>query len=255
MSCRLAIVVLLSGPLACADASSPIDDVRQCLAANLPQAARIQTIEVTSWDRGGGRRVLKGRVFASRDRDQPRIMARVDFPLDVAGTALLVRDAEPRAEMYLYLPSYRRVRRLTGVATTGRLWGTDFSYDEFRRLSNAFADGPLELAGAGRYDDRDVHILNALPNVVGSRETIRVLVDRQTCVPLQAEFSLAGRVRKLMTASPAALRKSAAGWYVQELLLKDVLQGTSTQLKVLGVTVDQKLSAGYFNPSMFYSTH
>jgi hypothetical protein len=58
-----------------------------------------------------------------------------------------------------------------------------------------------------------------------------------------------------MTAPAAALRKSAAGWYVQELSLKDVLQGTTTQLKVLGVTADPKLSAGYFNPSMFHSAH
>jgi hypothetical protein len=255
MSRCVALAVLLFLPSATATAASSIDEVRQCLSANLPQAVRIQTIEMTSWDRGGGQRTLKGRVYATRERDQPRIMARVDFPLDVAGTALLVRDAGPRSEMYLYLPSYQRVRRLTGVATGGKLWGTDFSYDEFRRLSNAFADGNLRFEGAEQREERAVHVMSVLPSDQGSRETIRVLVDQKTCVPLQAEFVLAGRVRKRMSASAAALRKSAHGWYLDEVLLQDLAQGTRTRMKVLGVTSDPKLSAGYFNPSMFYSAH
>jgi hypothetical protein len=252
----LALVAVLLCPAALAGAPSPMDEIRQCISANLPRAARIQTIEVTSWDRGGGERTLKGRVFAARDRDQPRLMARVDFPRDVAGTSVLVREADPKTEVYIYLPSYKRVRRLYGTSTAGKLWGTDFSYDEFRRISNAFTDTDLELAGAGQYEGREVHVLTlkARPELQ-QREAIRVLVDRLTCVPLQAEFENAGAVRKRMTVPVAALRKAGQAWYAGEMLLQDLLANTRTRLRVLGITPTDTLSPGYFNPALFPTAH
>ena len=256
MKGSLALAAVLLCPTAFAGQPSPIDEIRACLTANLPRAARIQTIEMTSWDRTGGQRTLKGRVFAARDRDQPRLMARVDFPRDVAGTSVLVREADPKTEVYVYLPSYKRVRRLYGTSTSGKLWGTDFSYDEFRRISNAFTDTDLELAGAGQYEGRDAHVLTltARPELQ-QRETVRVLVDRQTCVPLQAEFENAGSVRKRMTVPVAALRQAGRGWYAGEMLLQDLGAGTRTRVKVIGVTPAEKLSAGYFNPALFHSAH
>lgn len=256
MSRRFAYAALLSCPAALAAPASSMDEVRRCLSANLPQAARIQTIEVTAWDRAGGERVLKGRVFAARDRGQPRLMARADFPNDVAGTSFLVRDADPKAELYVFLPAYKRVRRLYGTSTSARLWGTDFSYDEFRRVANAFTDTELELAGAERHQDRDVHVLSQPRATAGMRESIRVLVDRQTCVPLQAEFAnAAGQVRKRMTVPPAALRKAGKGWYASELQLQDLAAGTRTRLRVLGFKPVDQLSPGYFNPSLFPGAH
>ena len=80
-----------------------------------------------------------------------------------------------------------------------------------------------------------------------------MLVDAQSCVPLQAEFRKGARVRKVLSVPAAALRQAGKHWYASELLLRDVVEGTRTRLRILGVTADSRLSKGHFHPQQFYS--
>jgi len=251
----LAAGLLASWTAGAAGAAPPAAGVVECMNANLPQAVRVQAVEITTWDRAGQERVLKGRMFGTRDHDRARVMARVEYPGDLAGTAFLLREATSSTEMYVYLPAVNRVKRIAGAAMTGKLWGTDFSYNEFQRVSNAFAGGAIQLAGAQALEGRAVHELLLLPPSSEGEpyDSIRVLVDRQTCVPLQAEFRKAGAVRKRLTAPAAALRQAGSHWYASELTLQDLVEGTRTRLRVVGVSAAGKLSASYFHPQQFHS--
>jgi hypothetical protein len=239
-------------------AAPPADPIRQCMTANLPQTLRVQEVEVTTWDRAGQERQMKGRIFGARDAGRGRVMARVEYPGDLAGTAFLAREAPSgKSEMYVYLPANNRVKRLTGSHMNGKLWGTDFSYNEFRRISSAFAGGRVELARAAQHEGRPVHDLTLTPppDEREPYDRIRVLVDTASCVPLHAEFSKGARLRKVLTVPSAGLRQAGAHWYAAELQLRDVLEGTRTRLRVLGVTPGARLSKGHFHPQQFYSVH
>jgi Protein of unknown function (DUF1329) len=68
-----------------------------------------------------------------------KLAALLRSPSDLAGTALLtrrMRDAERRDDTYLYLPSLRRVRRLSSVERSEALFKQDISPDD-----GAFFDG------------------------------------------------------------------------------------------------------------------
>jgi hypothetical protein len=239
-------------------AAPSVDPIRQCMTANLPQTLRVQEVELTTWDRAGQERQMKGRIFGARDDDRGRLMARVEYPGDLAGTAFLVREASSgKSEMYVYLPGTNRVKRLTGSHMNGKLWGTDFSYNEFRRVSNAFAGGSVEVSRAALHEGRPVHELTLTPPPAEREpyDRIRVLVDVASCVPLHAEFSKGARLRKVLTVPSAGLRKAGAHWYAAEVQLRDVLEGTRTRLRVLGVTAGARLSKGHFHPQQFYSVH
>ena len=229
--------------------------VMECMSANLPRTLRVQSVELTTWDRAGQQRVMKGRIFGSREKERGRLMALVEHPGDLAGAAFLVRESEPAAEFYVYLPSVKRVKRLAGANMTGKLWGTDFSYNEFRRVANAFADGAVREAGGAQHDGRAVHVLDIEPGKSDGEtyDAIRVWVDRQACVPLQAEFRRAGRTFKRMTAPAASLRQAGTQWYVSELTLSDLVEGTRTRLRVVGVSTGTRVSASAFHPQQFYS--
>lgn len=232
-------------------AAAPAHD---CLDRNLPGTLRVQEVEMTTWDRAGQERVMRGRIFGSREKAQARIMARVDFPGDLAGAAFLVREAQPAAEFYVYLPSVNRVKRLAGSSMNGKLWGTDFSYSEFRRVAGAFGSGQLRRAGTAQHDGRAVHDLELAPGQDDpDYDSIRVLADQQTCVPLRAEFRRSGQVRKLLTAPAAGLRQAGSHWYPAELTLHDRQLGTRTRLRVLALTAGVRLSASTFHPQQFHS--
>src|SRR5690606_9921417 len=116
--------------------------------------------ELKATDRTGGTRELRGRLYGVREAELLRAMIKISAPSDLAGAAYLLREKEGGDEKYMYVPSLNKVRRITGAAADGSLWGTDFSYSDLRQLNNAFAAGEGTLTGEGRLDDRAVyHVL------------------------------------------------------------------------------------------------
>lgn len=241
-------------PLASLAADPVLDQTLECMRANIPPTVRIQTLEVTAWDRGGGERMLKGRLFGSREKERVRVMLRIEAPQDLAGASYLVREGESGDEMFLYLPSVKKTRRITGASLDGQLWGTDLSYNDMKQLQNAFGGGAVTREGEGTYEQRPVQILQFLPRAEdGSRyKAVRSQVDQETCVALRVEFLDAAGVRKTLSVKPADLKQSGKHWYASDALISDLKNGTRTRIKVTGMTSGDKLASRYFHPQTFY---
>jgi hypothetical protein len=253
---RRYLSVLLCCPLAAFAAPDPaLEEVTRCMRANIPETVRIQEIEITAWDRVGGERKLKGRLFGTREKNRARVMMRIEGPPDLAGASYLVREADDADEMYLYLPAVQRVRRITGGQMDGQLWGTDLSYNDLKQLQNAFAGSEVKLeAPPEPYEGRPVHALSFTPRPEdGSRYTnVRTLVDRKTCVALKVEFGEPSGVRKVLTVAPADLQQSKQYWYAARAEVRDLKNGTRTRIVVTGVKSGDKLAGRYFSPQSFY---
>lgn len=239
-----------------AAAGDPVlDQTLECMRANIPPTVRIQTIEVTAWDRGGGERSLKGKLFGTREKDRVRVMMRIESPNDLAGASYLVREGQKSDEMYLYLPAVKKTRRITGASLDGQLWGTDLSYNDVKQIQNAFSGANVvREPAAGPHASRPVHVLSFTPRKEdGSRyKAIRTHVDQETCVALLVEFMEPSGVRKTLTVDPKDLRKSGAHWYASDAEIKDLRNGTHTRIKVTGVVSGDKLAGRYFHPQTFY---
>src|SRR5258707_1217269 len=62
----------------------------------------------------------------------------------------------------------------------------------------------------------------------GGYNSVRTWVDKKTCVPLKADFRVGETVRKRLIASPSALQQSGNYWYLSEVEMRDLLEGTKT---------------------------
>lgn len=244
-----------------ATAQDPLLPVLQCLRANVPPTMRIQEVELTSIDRGGGERVLSGKLFAMREKlgagyGPVRAMLRVTAPEGFAGAAYLVRQSDDYLSegMYVYLPTVKRVRRVTGTFADGSLLGTDFSYNDFRQLQNAFSGMQATLEPAAQIEGHATQVLwFKAPQESQSRyDAVRVWVDQKTCVPLQAEYMEGKTVSKRLSMPAASLRKSGNYWYAEQAEMRDLKEGTRTTLRILGVTHAKELPGRYFDPNAFY---
>ena len=231
-----------------------VNKVLDCMRANIPQTVRIQTVEIVAKDRSGGERMLKGKLYGTRENNKVRTMMRIEAPSDLNGASYLVREADKGDEMYMFLPALNKVRRITGASVDGQLWGTDLSYGDLKQLQNAFSGANVKPEPSGTIENRPVHVLSFAPRKedVSRYNLIRAHVDQQTCVALKVEFHEGNAVRKMLTASPAALKQSGKHWYVTEALVRDVKDLTQTRLRVLGVSAGDKLAGRYFNPQSFY---
>jgi hypothetical protein len=252
---RRYLSILLCGPLAAFAAEPSLDEITACMRANIPPTVRIQQVEITSWDRGGGERRMKGKLFGTREKDRARVMMRIEAPSDLAGAAFLVRETEKSDETFLYLPAVQKVRRIMGGQMDGQLWGTDVSYNDLKQLQNAFAGSEVRLEAApAPYEGRPVHQLAFTPRPEdGSRYTnVRTLVDRKTCVALKVDFVEPAGVRKVLTVAPADLKQSNDHWYASKAEINDLKNGTRTRVVVTGVSSGDKLAGRYFSPQSFY---
>ncbi len=237
-----------------AAADNAVNKVLDCMRANIPQTVRVQTVEISAVDRSGGERVLKGRLFGTRENNRVRVMLRIEAPHDLEGAAYLVREGEKSDEMYLYLPAVQRVRRITGAALDGHLWGTDLSYNDFKQIQNAFAGANTVMEAVTQLQQRPVNVITFEPRKEdGVRyKKIRTQVDQQTCVALMVEFFEPAGVRKTLTVKPADLKQSGPNWYASDIEITDLKNQTRTRIKVTGLSYGDKLASYYFNPTTFY---
>jgi hypothetical protein len=251
---RIVVFMLGLAPLIASAADPALDKVLECMRANIPPSVRVQTIEITAWDRTQGERSLRGKLFGAREDQKLRVMVRIEAPSDRAGASYLVREGNPTDEMYLYLPSVRKVRRITGASMDGQLWGTDLSYNDLKQIQNAFGGANVKLDAPAQVDGRPVYVLEIAPRAEDASryKGIKASVDQKTCVPLAVEFSDPAGVRKTMTVKAADVKQSGGMWYAGEAEIRDVRNSTRTRLRVLGLSNGDKLASRYFNPGTFY---
>ena len=207
-------LVAIGLPLS-APAELSAEEVRACSRANLPDQSILQHIELRSTDRAGGRRTLEARVHWKRFEKYPRAMIRVDAPADVKDAAYLMIDQEEDAQVYVYMPAMKKVRRITTTTASNQLWGTDFSYEDMKHIQGSAAQGSVARLGDGEISGRATHVIETRPDPAAESSYERVVshVDVESCIPLRTEFFERGQTpRKVLDADPGSLTRDGSRW-------------------------------------------
>jgi len=231
-----------------------------CMVNNLPTALHIQQLEIVSTGRDGHLRQMKGRLFMLRDQDGAsagvRAMLRVDAPQAYAGTAYLMQGdlSVPPSKTYVYLPALQRVREVSGSFADGPLLASDFSYREFRMLLGVFDEGEIRVEGPEAVNGRDAVRMTFIPpdDMVTPYHRIQVWMDHTSCLPLKAEFRQGEVVRKRFSVDVASLSRTDNHQYATISRMDDLVEGSHTVIRVLGVTAGTELPENLFNPTAFY---
>jgi outer membrane lipoprotein-sorting protein len=248
-----ALVLAAIAPAAQAALDSP-EEIRACMARNLPERTSVQTLELESVDRAGSTRTLGVRLYWKRDvSGQPRVLLRVDSPADLKGAGYVLIERDGAEEMFTYLPSVQKVRRITSKMASSQLWGTDFSYEDVKQLQGIVRSGESLRLPDASVDGRAVRVLELRPAADAQSAYRRIVwhVDAETCVALRTEFFEVGDTpRKVLRVDAAKVAKDGERWLARELAMADDRSGTTTRLKVLRVQNDVPLADSLFNPNL-----
>lgn len=244
-----------------AQAQDPAQKVVECMRANVPRQLAIKSLELTSYDRTGGTRTLKGHMYMTKEtgaRPGGLISASlyIDLPNELKGAAYLVKETDDylRDGMFVYLPAVKRVRRVTGTFADGALMGTNFSYFDFKQLQNAFSDLTAKYEGKAEVNKRPAHVL-AFTVLEGTETRYtggRLWVDEEACLVVKGEFNEGSKVVKTFTSSEGALRKADATWYLAEVEMNEPGAGTRTIARVAKLDTKAELAKRYFDPNAFH---
>ncbi len=234
-STRLLITALaLATPLAAhaAPPPAPQEIARRALentlfAAN--DARATVDLEITK----DGAVVRKRQLTAMVKREAGKSRSFVEFhaPADVAGTRFLSVDEEGETKQFIYLPAFKKVKRIVGAQRSQSFVGTDFSYADLegRNASDwtwrALPDEPVQ--GEATWVVEGQHKKADAPYV-----RMRVWVHQTHGIPLKTELFAAGGTTPEKRLVVNKLAKKDDRWVVVDSTMASPGKATATRLVV-----------------------
>ncbi|MEY4583494.1 MAG: hypothetical protein RL701_8197 [Pseudomonadota bacterium] len=117
-------------------------------------------VRMVLMDAGGSKQERAMDVIGRRDNGLFQTLVRFSAPGDIAGTAFLMLERnKDQSEQYVYLPGFKRTRRIVGREREGSFMGSDFSYADMQRVDDRYAKHkrlPDEKLGA-----EDVYVIES----------------------------------------------------------------------------------------------
>jgi hypothetical protein len=232
-------------------ATQGVAEVESCVNRNFPKKTSVQTLQFRSVDRTGNERRVDGKLYWKRFPDGlSGTLIEIEAPPDVRGSAYLIREREHGEDSFVYIPEQRRVRRISSKAISGSLFGTDFTYEDFRNFQKLAGKLDAKRLADARVGQRAVYVLEALlpPEGGSAYERVVFSVDQGTCVPLKIEsYEPGDRLRKVLRTDPEAISRESNVWVARSLTLQDLRDQTRTRLLVEKVEIDVDLSDRLFS--------
>ncbi len=251
----LALALVGSALLSGVAHAATLEEIRACLAANVPKKSSALSLKLLSLDRAQREYAHQGRVYWSRSSEGiSRTLVCMTSPRDIRGLAYLIHERESGQTVWAYLPEEERVLRINPreAASRGRIARTAISYEDLRYLPLNLSAAQGEQTSDTKIGDRPVSVvlLSLAPGTGSLYDRVVSFVDQQTCVPLKIEqYALGGKLRKVTTANPDTIIREGATSLARSLKIEDLKRGVETEILIEKVQIDADLPERLFTPS------
>ena len=180
-------------------------------------------------------------MYLMNDGDNTLALVRFISPADVKRTTLLTLSDN---EIYLYMPAYRRTKRISGGAKSGKFVGSDFKYSDISLMYN-------EQTGTYKSTllkdtDKD-YVVQVVPTGNDSDYgKIVITVDKKTLLFTHIDFyNNQGKEIKVMDFSD--VKNFGKHVLATKISLKDLIIGHSTVLLINDVEFSVPITKRFFD--------
>ena len=226
-----AVLVLIAAP-------SASDIAKQALENNMFSTANARA-DVALTVSKDGRVIRERRIVTKIKRKDGSVRSLVEFsaPADVAGTRFLSVEekAGDGADQYIYLPAFKKVKRVVGSRRRQSFMGTDFSFSD---LDGRDADD----ATWRRLDDvkiggQDCYQLEAIPKKADDEEYGKTVmwIHQKHMIPMRIDFFAKDKKTVSKRFSVKRLAKKNGRWVATDSNMATPAKGTSTNLKLVAI--------------------
>jgi hypothetical protein len=233
-----------------AGAIETADEIQECVRRNVEAKSSIQTVVLDAKDRVGAVNRLDARIYYKKDESGAmRVLMQIESPQDLREAAILLIERKGGQDIFMYVPELRRTRRLHGRMVTDTMFGTDFSYEDFRRMQAIGSDLSGERLADAEIQGRPVFVVaSKMPESAESiYQRLVAYVDQATCVPLKVEFFQKGESpRKVLEADPAQVVEEKGRRVARKMVLRDLQADTETAITVSELQVDVEIPERLF---------
>ncbi len=231
-------------------------DARE-IAAKTADAIEFESMEMSStlkiYDHKGNMRQRQLSVATSTFGGITKTLMKFISPPDVKGTAMLIYDYETKEDdMWLYLPSTRKTRRIISREKGRSLMGSVFSNADMSKPNLDFFT--YKITGEENYQGKNCWKLETTckNEKIADENTYRkkiAWVEKSSFLTQKIEFyDLEGKKFKILIYSD--FRKQASGKYFSYTMIAENLQNKrKSELLVDQFTLGTKLTENYFSPT------
>lgn len=187
-------------------------------------------------DKSGSRSERTLRIY---QKGADRRMARFLSPADQKGISVL---SLPDGSIYLYLPAYKKVKRIASHVKNSSFAGTDFTYEDMEAVKYA----EKYTASLGPGDDRHF-VLDLVPRDAreASWSRLRLWVLKDCFVPVTVEYyDRKGALARRLTGG--AVEKIDGYWLAREREMHDLGTGHRSRMVLTNLRFDSGLSDELF---------
>ncbi|WP_413582846.1 outer membrane lipoprotein-sorting protein [Bdellovibrio sp. HCB288] len=175
------------------------------------------------------------------------LMVRMLKPADLKGTALLATMKNDTEEKWIYLPSNKQVRRLTGENSKGGILGSELSAEDFdfNRDSSATTTIKKEMEIKGnKYILMESDVTASSPNY----SKVISYVSAKEFLPIKAEcYDKQGKLLKVIDFG--GYKKLGGGKFrASSIKIKNVQNKRGTDIQLADIKLNQNLKASSFSP-------
>lgn len=196
---------------------------------------RVATIEMTLTNRNEVEKVSE--AILKQIGSEYRIY-RYTKPEKKAGIATLTL---PDGKMWLYMPSFNKVIKITLLSKSQAFTGTDFSYEDMSGIPyNVRYSATLENATRA-----DEYLLSLSPKIDKTEYSkILIAIDKTHGFPKQMAFF--DKQEALIKKAVYTYVKKGKYWYADEVLMTDLRKEHSTNIKIKEIVFDTGLKTEDF---------
>lgn len=240
---RIFLIILLLGIIICfpgwAGASQTsgaeiLAKVDQTANAPKDQTIRIKLILI---DKNSQEEV---RELIMLQKGSDKRLAKFLAPADQKGIGFL---ALPEDVMYVYLPAFKKTRRIASHIKNNRFAGTDFTYEDMETRDYSTKWNPMLLKST---DEHYVLKLSPKPDTQSEYAEIRMWVRIDNCFPTKIEyFDRSKQLYKILYRTQ--LEKIKEYWVARESEMQDVKNQHRTKMIILEAKFDSALSDQEFS--------
>jgi hypothetical protein len=184
-------------------------------------------------------------IYFKKYPDKEITLQKFLYPPIVQGAGLLIVDTGKSVnDIWMYLPTTRRLRRIAGAEKSNLYMGTEFAYEDFEdyQMRNHHFK---YLREESCLDDKRCDLIESTPSTDQERQASSYVrkvywVEKKTLYAVQVDY-YNKQNRHTKTLKESGLKQYGQYWRPDTLVMTNFENKRSTRIKALERTVDQPI--------------